>query len=109
MDAHAPEVRAQINLAQRCLANGYPLVPILRPDAPAALTRRVDGEERVIKQAPGKQPHGLWARKEEKVYRATAETIAGWARLRDIADSPGLGIACGRVGAADVDIYEAWL
>ena len=37
MTAYAPEVRAQIDRAQRCLANGYPPVPILRPDAPGTV------------------------------------------------------------------------
>ena len=56
---------------------------------------RGDGEE-VIRQTPGKQPHGMWARKEERVYGATPATVAGWASLRDIADHPGIGLACGR-------------
>src|SRR4051794_3171369 len=103
MDVHAPEVRAQIERAQRCLANGYPPVPILRPDAPGAVERN----GKVVRKSPGKEPHNaLWARKERDVYGATARTVEGWSRLRDIADHPGLGLACGRAAAADVDVYD---
>jgi hypothetical protein len=106
-DAAAGPVEAIIGRAQRLLAHGYPPVPILRPDAPATITKRIGGEEEVVKQTPGKQPHNaLWARKEREVYGATASTVAAWARLRNIADYPGLGIACGKVVGADLDIYE---
>src|SRR3712207_7699532 len=54
------------------------------------------------KQSPGKQPHGRpWSRKETEVYGATPEKIAAWARLRDIGDYPGVGIACGEVVCCD--------
>src|SRR4051794_7622898 len=103
MDVHAPEVRAQIERAQRCLANGYPPVPVLRPDAPGTVERN----GKVVRKSPGKEPHNaLWARKERDVYGATDRTVEGWARLRDIADHPGLGLACGRAAAADVDVYD---
>ena len=103
MDVHTPKVRAQIERAQRCLANGYPPVPILRPDAPGTVERN----GKVVRKSPGKEPHNaLWARKEREVYGATARTVEGWARLRDIADHPGLGLACGRAAAADVDVYD---
>ncbi|MFZ1429142.1 MAG: hypothetical protein WAS21_20495 [Geminicoccaceae bacterium] len=91
-----------IALAQRMLANGYFPVPILRHDAPATIERG----GKTVKQSPGKQPHGgLWARKETAVYGATAATIAGWRRL-DLIEYPGLGTACGRVVAPDIDVYE---
>lgn len=61
-----------IGLAQRCLAAGYPPVPILRPDAPLFVER--DG--RPVKQTPGKQPHGLlWNRKEREVARRAASLV----------------------------------
>ena len=92
--------------AARWLANGYPPVPILRHDAPMSVERK----GKPIKQSPGKQPHGLlWNRKDTAIYGATPATIAGWKRLRDLDDYPGLGIACGNPVGADVDIYEPGL
>jgi hypothetical protein len=94
---------SQLELAQRYLAAGYPPVPILRPDAPASLLK--DGKQ--VKQSPGKQPHGLlWSRKEREVYGATPAKVADWIKLRDIADYPGLGIACGDVAGFDIDVYD---
>src|SRR4051794_20793422 len=93
-------------LGERCLANGYPPVPVLGPDAPATVEK--NGEP--VRQTPGKQPHGgLWSRKERAVYGATPETVAGWRRLRGIADHTNLGLACGRAAAADIDVHEAEL
>jgi hypothetical protein len=92
-----------IERAQLYLANGYPPVPILRHDAPGFIEK--NGKR--IKQTPGKQPHGiLWARKEELVYSANPDTLRGWKRFKDIDNYPGLGIACGRIAASDIDVYE---
>lgn len=99
----APGIEALVARALRCHAGGYRPVPVLRHDAPAFVTK---GGKRQ-KQSPGKQPHnGLWARKEDEVYGATPDKLARWARLRDIGDHPGLGIACGAVAAADLDVYD---
>jgi hypothetical protein len=97
------ETPAQIERATRRLVNGYPPVPILRHDAP----KMVERKGKLVKQSPGKQPHGrLWARKESAVHGAAAGNVRGWKRLPDLADYPGLGIACGNVVGADVDVYE---
>jgi hypothetical protein len=65
-----------IALAQRYLAAGYPPVPILRHDDPVVVRKR----GMLIKQTPGKQPHGtLWSKKETMVYGATRATVGGWA------------------------------
>jgi putative DNA primase/helicase len=94
---------ATIPRAQRVLEHGYPPVLVLKADAPTMIEK--DGKP--VKQSPGKQPHGrLWARKEREVYGATARKVAGWANLWDIADYPGLGIACGKAAACDVDVYD---
>src|SRR3954463_7402104 len=94
------------NLARRELANGYPPVPIVRHDAPAVLV--TDGK--TVPNHPGKRPHAvIWADKERSVYSATPATIARWSRHRDIGDHPGIGHACGRVVAADLDVRERWL
>src|SRR4051812_624336 len=98
-----------IERAQHCLANGYPPVPVLRHDAPLFVAKQVNDKEGRIRQTPGKQPHGMWARKEETVYGAPPETVAVWAKLRNIDDYPNLGLACGEAGAADIDVYEPWL
>ena len=72
------------------------------------MVRAHDGK--LIPLSPGKQPHGLlWSRKATAVYGATAAIIAGWKRLRDLAEYPGLGIACGNVVGADIDIRDAEL
>jgi predicted P-loop ATPase len=78
-------------------------VPISRHDGP----RSVERNGKLVKLSPGKQPHGgLWAKKEAAVYGATEASVARWRRLSGIADHPGLGIACGAVVGADVDVYE---
>src|SRR4051794_19373684 len=95
-----------VERAQHCLANGYSPLPVLRHDAPLFIAKRVNGKEERIRQTPGKQPHGTWARKEETVYGATPETVAAWAKLKNIDDYPNLGLACGEARAADIDVYE---
>jgi hypothetical protein len=97
----APE---HVGLALRLYERGYPPTLVLRHDALTTIVGK-NGEEK--KQSPGKQPHGwLWSRKETEVYAATPAKIAAWARLRDIGDHPGLGIACGKVVCCDIDVYD---
>src|SRR4051812_19870027 len=99
-----------IEQGRRCLANGYPPVPVLGPDAPSTATRRVGDKEEIVKQTPGKQPHnGLWANKERAVYGATAASLGHWKTLKNVAAFTNLGIACGAVVAPDIDVYEAAL
>ena len=92
----------QIELATRLLANGYLPVPILRHDAPpssSATARRSSSRPASSRTAAcGPQGH--------RGLQRHAATIAGWRRLHDIGDYPGLGIACGTVVAVDVDVYE---
>ena len=49
---------------------------------------------------PGKLPPSM---------APTPAMIAGWKRLRDLADYPGLGIACGAIVGADIDIRDTEL
>src|SRR5215207_7094523 len=97
----ADRLETQIGQARRLRTNGYLPIPVLRHDAP--LTIKKNGE--VKAQAPGKQPHGMWARKEQTVYAATDAMIADWRRLKGITDYQNTGIACGSVAASDIDIH----
>ena len=78
--------------AARWLANGYPPVPVLRPDAPKSVHQR-QGRQADARQAAARR---LWHGKEKAIYGATPASIAGWSRLHGIDDYPGLGIACGQ-------------
>ena len=85
-------------------------MPVLGPDAPKTVKRRVGNKEETVKQTPGKQPHNaLWSDKERAVYGATAASLEHWRYAKNIGDFTNLGLACGSAAAVDIDVYDAEL